>query len=252
MAENNEKSRPPYDDEISLVDLASTFLRRRRIFYAVFLLTLLSGIVYALLMPQKYEFVSLVKLAERDVGNTIEKPALVIATLENRWLPDYRAAYNDQHEEPMPMEVQFENPENTSFIRIVSESPQAEVVFVNEIHSSLIAQLEKSQALAVSNLSQSLKAQIESLSSSIEMLRGTQDAGAAIAAAVEKRLSLESTLKSVQSMETLALGRQALEPAGPARSLIILLSGMLGLIAGVFFAFFAEFASLVRAQMNDI
>lgn len=252
MADNNEKSRPPYDDEISLVDLASIFLRRRRFFYLVLSLTLLAGVVYTLVMPQKYEFVSLVKLAERDAGNTIENPVLVIATLENRWLPDYRVAYNDQHEEPMPMEVQFENPENTSFIRIVSEAPQFEVTSVNEIHSSLIAQLEKSQALAVSNLSQSLKAQIESLSSSIEMLRGTQDAGAAIAAAVEKRLSLESTLKSIQAMETLALGRQALEPAGPARSLIILLSGLLGLIAGVFFAFFAEFASLVRARMIDI
>ncbi len=252
MAENNEKLRPSYDDEISLVDLASTFLKRRRFFYLVFFVTLLAGVIYAVLMPQKYEYVSLVKLAERGAGSAIEKPGVVIATLENRWLPEYRAAYDDEHKERMPIKVRFQNPENTNFVRIVTEAAEAEVGALREAHSSLIAELEKSQALAVSNLRQSLKAQIDSLSSSIDMLRGTQDAGAAIAAAVEKRLSLESTLKSVQTMETLAIGRQGSEPAGPARSLIVLLSGMLGLIAGVFCAFFAEFASLVRAQLSDI
>lgn len=61
-------SRPKYDDEISLVDLATTFLKRRRVFYVVFVVVSLAGVAYALFAPERYEYVTLVKLAEKAGG----------------------------------------------------------------------------------------------------------------------------------------------------------------------------------------
>ena len=83
------------------------------------------------------------------------------------------------------------------------------------------------------------------------MLEGATDAGAAIAAAFEKRLSLEATLNSMQPMEVLTVSRESAERKGPVRSLIVLLAGLLGLMGGVFLAFFTEFASLVKAQLTE-
>ena len=64
-------SRPQYDDEISLVDLATTFLRRRRVFYVVFIVVSLVGVAYALSAPEKYEYVTLMKLAEKANGEYV-------------------------------------------------------------------------------------------------------------------------------------------------------------------------------------
>ena len=240
------------DDEISLVDLASTFLKRRRIFYVVFLVTLAAGILYAVLMPEKYDYVSLVQLAEKDAGNFIEKPATVIATLENRWLPEIEATYRAEHDRSIAFDVIFSNPENTGLVRIVSQAVPASADDVKRIHSQLIEKLEQTQSIAVSTLKSNLERQIESLTSTINRLEGAQDVGAAIADAVNKRLSLEVLLHSIQPAELLVLNRQMAERKGPARSLIVFLAAMLGLMGGIFLSFFAEFVSLVRTNLSEM
>lgn len=251
MTEMHRQPQPESDDEISLVDLISTFLKHRRVFYIVFISVLSLGLLYAFFMPQKYDYVSLVKLAEKDAGTPIEKPIAVIATLENRWLPEYQFAYYAEHNEVMPFEVRFENPESTALIRVSSEATVGQSDAVENAHVQLIEELEQAQSAAVSSLKQNLKGRIESLSGMVEVLEGYEDAGVAIAAAVEKRLSLDATLDSIRPMEVLASTRKKSEPNGPARSLIIALAGMLGLMGGVFLSFFVEFASLVKARVTD-
>lgn len=252
MEERQRSAQQSANDEISLVDLASTFLKRRRIFYVVFLVTLGAGIVYALLTPEKYDYVSLFKLAEKDAGSFIEKPAIVIATLENRWLPEIEVTFRAEHDRPIAFDLIFSNPENTGLVRIVSEATPANSESVKQIHSQLIEKLEQSQAVAVSTLKSNLERQIESLSSTIDKLEGSRDVGAVIADAVNKRLSLEVLLHSIQPAELLVLNRQLAERKGPARGLIVVLSAMLGLMGGIFLSFFAEFVSLVRTNLNEM
>lgn len=255
MEDRRRGSQPQYDDEISLVDLAATFLKRRRVFYAVLFSVLLAGIVYAVLMPEKYDYVSLVKLAEKAPGNYIDNPAAVIATLESQWLPEYQSTYHAEHDRSIPFKVHFENPENTGLIRIVSEASPSEAGVVKQVHTQLIDELAKAQSAAITSLKQNLERQIESLTSTIKMLEGSEgsmDAGAAIAAAFEKRLSLEVTLSSIQPANVLTVSRESAERKGPARSLIVVLAGLLGLMGGVFLAFFTEFASLVKAQLAEM
>jgi uncharacterized protein involved in exopolysaccharide biosynthesis len=251
MEERRRQTQAQYDNEISLVDLASTFLRRRRVFYVVFVAALLAGIIYALFMPERYEYSSLVRLAEKEPGSYIEQPAAIIATLENRWLPEYQHAFRVEHDRPMPVSVRFVNPESTALIQITSEASPLQSESVEQAHAWLIEKLAQAQSSAVSNLKASLQSQIKSLSSTIKRLEGATDAGAAIAATLEKRLSLESTLNAIQPMEVLAKSRQSTDRKGTSRRLVVILAGLLGLMGGVFLAFFAEFASQVRAQMSE-
>lgn len=252
MEERRSSIQHTSDDEISLVDLASTFMRRRRIFYVVFLITLAAGVLYAILMPEKYDYVSLVKLAEKGAGDFVEKPATVIATLENHWLPEIAAAYLAEQNQPLPFGLNISNPENTGLVRLVSEASPASSESIKQVHSQLIEHIKQAQAVAVSTLKKNLESQIESLTSTIDRLEGSRDVGAAIAEAVNKRLSLEMTLQHIQPAELLVLSRQTTEPKGPARSLIVVLAGLLGLMGGIFLSFFAEFVSLVRANLSEM
>ncbi|CAN0601213.1 unnamed protein product, partial [Ectocarpus sp. 12 AP-2014] len=75
---NTSEQRPQYDDEISLVDLAATFIKRRRIFYVVFLVITLGGLAYALLAKETYQYTSLLQVAEKSSGKFLEEPATTI------------------------------------------------------------------------------------------------------------------------------------------------------------------------------
>ncbi len=249
MADNPQGLRPQYDDEISLVDLATTFLRRRRVFYAVFLVVTLAGVAYALFTPERYEYVTLVKLAEKSGGEPIEEPAALIAELDSLWVPDLQAAYHEEHERSLPFKITASNPENTGLVRIVSETSPSVGELVESSHRQLIERLTSDQEEVVARLRKSLERQIKSLDSTIDMLEGGEDTGDAIASAVEKKLSLESELESLAPAEALVVSRQSGESTGPNKRLIVVLAGMLGLMGGVFLAFFAEFIALVRERV---
>lgn len=251
MTESENRSRARFEDEISMVDLASTFLRRRRVFYAVFLMTVLVGLGYALLAPAKFEYVSLVKVAERGSDGYLDEPSSVIAQLENHWLPELKAAYRAEQEKRLQFEVSFANPEDTGLIRMVTKAPVSQADLVKKIHAELMERLEKSQADTVSSLRAKLDKRIKSLDETVEMLRRAADSGASMASAIEQLASLENELASIEPAELLVVSRQSADPTGPAKSLIVTLAVVLGALAGVFLAFFAEFAALVRDQMAE-
>lgn len=242
-------SRPQYDDEISLVDLAATFLKRRRVFYVVFIMISLVGVAYALFVSEKYEYVTVMKLAEKANGEYVEEPATIIAELDSLWVPDLQATYHAGNSRNLPFKLAASNPEDTGLVRIVSEASPSLAELIEKNHRKLIERLSSEQEQALSRLRKSLEKQIASLDSTIKMLEEGENTGDAIASAVEKQLALESDLQSLSPFEALVVSRQSGENSGPSRSLIVVLSIMLGLMAGVFIAFLAEFIGLVRNQV---
>lgn len=253
MNNNNMPDRhPSYDDEISLVDLATTLIRRRRVFYVVFLLTTLAGLAYALLLlPHSYDYVTLFQLAEQDSGKTIESPATTIATLESRWLPEIEANHQSVKGEKLPFKVSFSNPESTGLIRITSEASPDNAALVESIHGKLIEQLKERQQSLVAREKQSLEARIAATDQAVESLKGTENTGAAIAEAYGRRVELEGKLAALQPGETLVVGRKSTESTGTSRSLIVVLAVLLGGMLGVFLAFFSEFVATVRQQFRQ-
>ena len=250
--DNTPERRATYDDEISLVDLALTFIRRRRVFYVVFLATTLAGLAYALLLvPEKYEYVSLYQMAEVDSGETVEAPATTIATLENRWFPEIQASHRQTEEEKLPFEISFSNPEDTGLIRIASEASPENSVLVEQTHRKLIEQVKERQQTLLAREKQSLENRIEVIGRALESLQGVENTGSAIAEAYEKRVELEGRLEGLNPGEALVVSRESAEPKGTSKSLIVILAVILGGMMGVFLAFFSEFIGLVREQLGD-
>ena len=105
------------------------------------------------------------------------------------------------------------------------------------------------QEILIEGERQGLKRQIGSLDSAIETLKGEKDAGEAIAGAIERRSRLEGELESLLGVQVLVTSRQSAEKIAPKRSLIVVLSILLGSMLGVFVAFMSEFAATVRNQV---
>lgn len=238
-----------YDDEISLIDLAATFVKRRRIFYAVFLACILAGIAYAFVTEDTYQYTSLIQIAEKGSGTYLEPPAATIATLESRWLPEQEVLYQSENGEKLPFSTSFANPENTGLIRLISESPSKYAEGVKTVHQYLIEQVQQRHNALLEREKRSLESRMRSIDQSIDVLKTGQDSGQALAEAFDRKTKLESDLEALKAAETLVLARQGAEKTGPARILIITLATILGLIGGVFSAFFAEFLALVRSQV---
>lgn len=241
--------RPDYSDEISLVDLVATFIRRRRVFYVVFITVTLGGFVYALWMPDEFEYASLIQVAQKDSEEFVQPPETIMATLESRWLPEIRTTYREEHGSRLPFDVSFDNPESTGLIRFSSSASLVEGESVGAAHSALIARVKEYQDVLIESERQSLKRQIGSLVNAIDTLKGEKDAGEAIAGAIERRSRLEGKLESLQGVQVLVTARQSAEKIAPKRSLIIVLSLLLGSMLGVFMAFMSEFAATVREQV---
>jgi len=244
--------QPDYSDEISLVDLVATFIRRRRVFYVVFIAVTLAGLAYALLLEDEYEYVSLIQIAQKESDTFFQSPETTIATLESRWLPEVQTVYRENHNEKQPFHVSFSNPESTGLIRLTTSAPEQQSEAVGAAHSALITGVKEYQEALIKREQQSLERQVESLESAIDALKGQADTGEAIARAIEKRSTLEGKIKNLQGVEVLVTSRQSAEKTAPKRSLIVVLAILLGGMLGVFVAFMSEFCVSVKNHLADV
>lgn len=248
---NVSEQRPQYDDEISLVDIAAIFVKRRRIFYVVFLVITLGGVAYALLQTDTYQYKSLLQVAEKSSGKYVEEPATTIATLENRWLPEQETIFREENDRKLPVKVSFSSPDNTGLIRFISETSKENKEYVKDIHQKLIEQIQERQSNLIEREKRSLKSRIESTERALESLQGGENTGAAIAEAFERKVELESDLEAIKSTEVIVVSRESADKTGPARALMIVLSAMVGGMLGIFSAFFAQFVVSVRTQLME-
>lgn len=248
---NTSEQRPQYDDEINLVDLAITFIKRRRIFYVVFLIFALGGVAYALMQTETYQYTSLMQVAEKSSGKYVEEPATTIATLENRWLPEQETIFRAETDRKLPFKVSFSNPKDTGLIRFESETASNNKGDVERVHENLIDNINERQNSLVEREKRSIQSRIESIDRAIETLQGAEDTGAAIAEAFERKVGLQSELESLRGAEVFVVGRESADRTGPDRALIVVLATTLGGMLGVFLAFFAQFAALVRSQLTE-
>jgi hypothetical protein len=248
---HSREDQDKYSDEISLVDLATTFIRRRKVFYFVFLLCTLGGLAYALTLPEKFDYVSLVQIAEKDSETLIQTPETVIATLEARWLPEQQVLYYAENESNLPFGVSFQNTKDTALIRFTTGTATKQKPLVEKVHAALIEKLSQHQKNLIRIEHDRINAQIKSLNTVIDSMAGkTIDGdGTALSAAIQKKSELESALQSLGNLEVIVSARQSIEKTGPKRSLIVTLAIVLGLMLGIFVAFMAEFGASVKKQL---
>jgi len=82
------------EDEISLVDLWLVLVKRKNVFFFIFLISLVTGLLYAFFKPLAYEFSTSIEIGLRSEGVAIESTQSVLAKLQEAYIPLVLASYN--------------------------------------------------------------------------------------------------------------------------------------------------------------
>jgi len=258
MNESNQQlqqPQQPYYDEISLVDLATTLIRRRRILYGVLVAVIGFALLYAfVVVGEVKEYTTLIQLAEEQTEEgrqPVEPATTVLATIESRWLPELQASYAETEGEKLPFKVNVSNPKETPLIKLASEAPSEKAGEVEKVHQQLVNDIVERQNSLINRSQRALQQRLSSVESTLQQLNEKQVAGEAIAQTIQERVDIEAELESLRTAEVLVVARESLENAGPGKLLILALATVLGLMLGIFAAFMAEFASQVRQAMKE-
>ena len=96
------------EDEISLVDLWLVIVRHKKVFWSMFGVVVLAGLVLALLIPKKYAITTAIDIGQTVVDGKIvplESPETVKAKLENALIPNLLDKDPDKDIREMKVEV---------------------------------------------------------------------------------------------------------------------------------------------------
>lgn len=239
-----------YRGDISLVDLATIFVRRIWLFIALFVLFLVSGIAFTLLQEERYEYVSLYQAAETSLGSPVEPPQRALAVLETQWLPELEVAYEEQNRKALPFEVKLENPEATGMVKMTSTATREAVSSVEAFHQAALQKLLERHNLLAQDHQENLQTRLAGIKNSIASLKDYENSGPALAAALEQQISLEAALENLTEGEIVVVARESIERVAPKSALIMVLAVVVGFIFALVTVFFAEFVSLVRKVLR--
>ncbi|XKH01368.1 hypothetical protein LG325_00925 [Marinobacter nauticus] len=250
-----------YDDEISLVDLATTFIRRRRVFYVVFVLVMVAAVGFALLRGQTattnytttLQLSALPSLDEVDSQGSSRKTAVdqvptLIAKINSHWLPLAQQQLKKQ-DQRWPGAITAGAVDDTELVTLTTSGANLSEGQVSEAHKLLAGLIIGAQNERLAQRVALLEQQIETM----DNILATHSPESLVAAqAIETRTELQQKVATGEPAAVLSLASKSTSTDnGPSLKLILALAIVLGLMLGIFAAFMAEFASQVRQAMKE-
>ena len=131
------------EDEISLVDLVVTLLKRRKVFYLTFGVLLIITIFFtALTFLNKNEHITSVYHVALE-GEVAEQPANIVEKIESFYKDLVFTELNDLSY--AKIEVKVNNPKGTNYILLDSEISQNDLEKVKTLHSKILEKVKEDQ-----------------------------------------------------------------------------------------------------------
>lgn len=248
------------DDEISLVDLAKTLVKRWRLMLGAFLVVTLAGLVYALILPTQYEYTTIYSGAEASPGTTLESMASLESKVNSIYVPQQtRHLLQAEELASLPFNVTVSIPKETNLITLKTKAQEADKTLVSQLHHGIITQLKAEQdhqiEQRVSILQQRLDAVKEQLKPilSAESSKSSKSSKSSevITGLMASISNLESEISSFVNGRIVDEVSQSLQPKGTSKSLIIALSLVLGGMLAIIAVFVREFSSQVCSSLKE-
>tara|TARA_R110000824_G_C15232528_1_gene678827 strand:+ start:3471 stop:4247 length:777 start_codon:yes stop_codon:yes gene_type:complete len=242
------------DDEISLVDLAKILIRRRWWLIGTAGVVVLLALAFALLThgDPEYQYTSIYQQAEAEPGRPLTSSASVIQQMESLDWPNYQRRYKEENKvEALPFDLEINNPDNTTLVTLNSTATAQNRDQVLNLHETLLGSVIERQQEALEREKSQLERSIERTSTQLERVENTNsEASVELAANYADRLfELERELENLKEGEVIEYAARGEEQEGTSSMLILVLGIVLGGIAGVMAAFFAEFVFRVRESL---
>ncbi|MEQ6340345.1 MAG: Wzz/FepE/Etk N-terminal domain-containing protein [Gammaproteobacteria bacterium] len=258
------------EDEISLIDLWRVIVKRKKMIIGSLLLSLL--LVGAWIAITKPVYESRAVLGIGQVG-PLESPQLLVQRLKE----EYRIKDDSEGEQKFPLIKEAKTMEKTlaNGIEITAQAHSAAEAqkFLADVTTKVLRQHLKLYDMARNEQQKQLeslekqKDQVEQvlilLRSRVTSVAGSDAALAGLLALEQDRLlqqlpqieqqqaAVRLAMSELQSRPTILLRQPTLpaKPVKPKPALYLALAAVLGLMLGVFGAFFAEFVGKTRARM---
>lgn len=278
----------PYSesDEISLVDLWLVLTRRKWVILGITVLCLALGLGYALRKPVVYDYRTVIELAGVHGGPESEGLELVspregsIGFLQNVIIPAQRERLFGEEENGPRVDVEKPGSDYSLMIKSTANPKNADQV--KELHQGIVEALEKKHAPVIEKridvTAKPFKARAEMLQEQINMLQEqlqrlssrshdvnsisslvyAQQMGDVREELAEARVKLTDAKSAVETIREKSrptrinfLAAESEDPVGTSKALIGALSLVLGLMAGVFGAFFLEFLGHAKKAAQE-
>ncbi|MFP4041020.1 MAG: Wzz/FepE/Etk N-terminal domain-containing protein [Desulfosudaceae bacterium] len=269
-------------DEISLIDLWLVLARRKGIVMAITILCLALGVGYALMKPVVYEYRTGIELAaihggpESDGLELLTSRDGTVVLLQDLIIPEQREDLFGEEEQGPDIEVV--QSEDEFSLALNSKAQPVNAGKVKQLHQAVADELarrhdevleKRIEVMSKPYVSQAslLRDQHKMLQEQLRLLATNSDGGDGIPSLVDARQKgdireeiADTRVKLVTATSAAELIREASqptsisylaaeseEPVGMGRTIMVALALVLGLMAGVFLAFFSEFISKARA-----
>lgn len=254
------EQRLAHDDEISLVDLAATLVRRWKTMAIIFSVVVLAALAYVLTMTPTYNYVSVYEVAEQAPGGegnadrALESANTVIAKAQSLYVaPATRELLKQSGLETLPFEVDMSTPEDTQLVKITSQASEADSGLVEKMHSAVLDNIESNQQALVDRQRTSLENRLESLQDSLATAEQSTSSGAAdlLASYTEQIAMTKDRLDLLKDGHVAQTAVQSLKKAGVGGALIMALAVVLGGVLSIMGVFFVQFAGLVCNSIKE-
>ncbi|MCG2634290.1 MAG: Wzz/FepE/Etk N-terminal domain-containing protein [Gammaproteobacteria bacterium] len=246
------------DDEISLIDVWLLLTRRRIMIGLILVICLLAGGGYALLAEPKYEYKSLLEIGQTPLGTLnepemadIENPATVEAKLNSSGISRARQMATDTLDRPSTTpEANISRPKGTGLILVTSTAPSADYTLVQNLHETLLNQVVDEHAALTGATLARYQAQLAVEQNRLEQYIKDPQTSAYIRDMQRQKVDqLVALIENMRPTRIIQIAAQSEKPTSPGKAAILALSGLLGLMVGVFMAFLAEFLANARREL---
>ncbi|MBM7454936.1 uncharacterized protein involved in exopolysaccharide biosynthesis [Oceanisphaera litoralis] len=248
---------PPYayrDDEISLVDLVKTLVKRWKLMALVFVFTLAAALAFALAMPQKYEYTTIYTIAEVNAETPLESAAGLQTKVDNLYIPTVVRDFLPRHQlETVPFKLNISNPKGSSLITITSQTVEDNESLVQELHGAITARLKGEQDAHINHRVELLQQQIGAARAQIELVKkaALANSGELIASFTGTINGLQAQINNFQKGTVFAIANQSLQTKGISKTLVLALGLMLGAMLAVMAVFVREFIGQLCASLQE-
>lgn len=257
---------PYYEDEVSLIDIAITLVKRRNIFFLAFLFVF--GITIFLTintyLNRSQTFVSVYKVALE--GTPAELPASTIEVIDSFYKEVVLTELNDLSFSGI--EVKATNPAGTNIILLSTETSEAQIEKVKIFHTKILEKVKESQDKILAKDLKNLEDQMTDSRKELEVIRKEKEdmrlirhekAPEAIVGFTNQIMTIEARIKEMEKKrfffkegEIVQVGEKKLSKLSSGAGKLLLIGLIISLVLGVVAVFIFEFIESVKQKFSEI
>lgn len=237
-------------NESFLVQLAAAIVKCRRLFLLTFVLLLVVGVGAQLLVSPKYQYVTLLKLAQNGDGVLLEPTQGVLTAIDSQWLAEVRRDFMSEWSSAPGFDLSSTGA-GAGFVILTSVGQREQSERIDWLHSAVASKVLESQQVLERKATEKLEAQIEIAEqalAALEARRNTEYSGAGI---FEVLISLKGRLVGMESAEARVIAQRKDEELGLGLGFRIGLMLLQAFIGAVVIVMVYYFLLRVRSLMRN-